>query len=65
MCIRDSPKFETEDDEALCMRLIEEAHVAPTPGSAFGDGGKGCLRFSYAASTERIQDGLRRIEAVL
>ncbi len=59
------PRFDTEDDEALCMRLIEEAHVAPTPGSAFGQGGRGCLRFSYATSTERIEEGLSRIRAVL
>lgn len=59
------PKFDTDDDEALCMKLIEDAHVAPTPGSAFGDGGKGCLRFSYATSTERIREGLDRIAGVL
>ncbi len=59
------PKFDTDDDEALCMKLIEEAHVAPTPGSAFGEGGKGCLRFSYATSEERIREGLKRIENVL
>lgn len=59
------PRFDTEDDEALCMKLIEEAHVAPTPGSAFGEGGKGCLRFSYATSEERIKEGLERVAKVL
>ncbi len=59
------PKFDTDDDEALCMKLIEEAHVAPTPGSAFGEGGKGCLRFSYATSEERIREGLERVSRVL
>lgn len=59
------PKFDTPDDEALCMRLIEEAHIAPTPGSAFGESGKGCLRFSYATSVDRIKEGLARMERVL
>ncbi len=59
------PRFDTDDDEALCMRLIEEAKIAPTPGSAFGDAGKGCLRFSYATSTERIREGLERLAAAL
>lgn len=59
------PKFDTDDDNALCMRMIEEAHVAPTPGSAFGEMGKGCLRFSYATSVERIQEGLARMGRLL
>lgn len=52
-------------DEALTLRLIEEAHVAGTPGSAFGDAGRGHIRFSYAASTERIEEGLRRMRDAL
>ena len=59
------PKFDEPDDEALCMRLIDEAHVAGTPGSAFGAGGRGHIRFSYAADVGRIQEALRRIEAAL
>ncbi len=63
------PHFEQADaaggDEALCMKLIEEAHVAGTPGSSFGAGGNGHIRFSYAASEERIQEGLRRMRAAL
>jgi aspartate aminotransferase len=45
--------------------LIEKAHVAVTPGSAFGSGGEGFVRFSYAASRENIKEGLTRIENVL
>ncbi len=52
-------------DEALCMRLIEEAHVAGTPGSSFGAMGRGHIRFSYAASEERIEEGLRRLRKAL
>ncbi len=56
---------EAGGDEALCMRLIEEAHVAGTPGSAFGRRGAGHIRFSYATSEDRIEEGLRRIRAAL
>jgi aspartate aminotransferase len=59
------PKFTTTNDTALCMKMIEEAHVAPTPGSAFGEGGKGCLRFSYATSEDKIREGLDRVAKIL
>lgn len=45
--------------------LIEKAHVAVTPGSAFGRCGEGFIRFSYAASRENIIEGLGRIEKTL
>jgi aspartate aminotransferase len=45
--------------------LIEKAHVAVTPGSAFGISGEGFIRFSYAASKENIKEGMRRIESAL
>lgn len=45
--------------------LIEKAHVAVTPGSAFGSGSEEFIRFSYAASRENITEGLRRIESAL
>lgn len=61
------PHFEQADgdDTSLCMRLIEDAHIAGTPGSAFGAQGQGHIRFSYATSEERIQTGLERIEKAL
>ena len=45
--------------------LIETSHVAVTPGSAFGSGGEGFIRFSYATSRENIKEGLKRIESAL
>jgi len=42
-------------------RLLKEAYVAVTPGSAFGPGSSGFIRISYAASRERIYDALSRI----
>ncbi|UCE74456.1 MAG: pyridoxal phosphate-dependent aminotransferase [Methanomassiliicoccales archaeon] len=45
--------------------LIENAHVAITPGSSFGSGGEGFIRFSFATSQESIDEGLKRIENAL
>lgn len=45
----------------LAERLLQEAHVAVTPGSAFGPAGEGFFRLSYATSEEQIREGLSRI----
>ncbi len=63
------PHFEQAEaaggDEKFCMDLIERAGVAGTPGSSFGDGGKGHLRFSYAASEDVLRESLRRLGSAL
>jgi aspartate aminotransferase len=41
--------------------LLEEAHVAVTPGASFGPSGEGHVRFSYAASRNNIIEGLDRV----
>lgn len=41
--------------------LLEEAHVAATPGVAFGSHGEGFVRFSYANSLANIQQALPKI----
>lgn len=51
--------------DAITEKLLTDAHVAVTPGSAFGESGKDFIRISYAASLERIQEGLERIKAAL
>jgi aspartate/methionine/tyrosine aminotransferase len=55
----------TDDSTRFAMDLLEEAHVAVTPGAAFGPNAEGYLRFSYAASVERIEEGLRRVHRFL
>ena len=45
------------------MLLLEEAHVATVTGEAFGN--DACIRISYAASVENIQEASRRIANVL
>lgn len=49
-----------EDDPAWCKRAIGEAHVATVPGSAFGT--PGYARISYANSTERLNEAVRRLD---
>jgi len=45
--------------------LLEQAGVAVLSGTAFGALGEGYLRFSYAASTEEIEEALRRVKDCL
>jgi aspartate aminotransferase len=46
------------DTAATARQLLEREHVAVVPGEAFG--APGYMRISYAASMERIEEGLRR-----
>ncbi|WP_134440002.1 aminotransferase class I/II-fold pyridoxal phosphate-dependent enzyme [Methylacidiphilum caldifontis] len=43
-------------------RLLQEGGVAIVPGSAFGQGGEGYVRCSFAARFEDLQMAVRRIE---
>jgi aspartate aminotransferase len=56
--------FNMRSDD-LTAYLLEKAHVAITPGSAFGPSGEGHLRLSYAASREVITESMRRIGEAL
>ncbi|MFB6127546.1 MAG: pyridoxal phosphate-dependent aminotransferase [Halolamina sp.] len=49
------------DDQAWCENALEDAHVATVPGSAFG--ADGYARISYAASDERLREGVERLVA--
>lgn len=50
------------DDEAFAQKLLEEERVAVVPGSAFGSGGEGFVRCSYATAYEKIEEALHRME---
>jgi aminotransferase len=50
------------DDDTFAEKLLHEERVAVVPGSAFGMGGEGFVRCSYATSYEKIEEALRRIE---
>lgn len=45
----------------LAEMLLYKAHIALTPGSAFGSAGDGFMRMSYAASMEDLEEGAKRI----
>lgn len=45
----------------FCAWLIREAGVAVTPGSAFGPGGEGHIRISYANSQEILSEAVERM----
>ena len=50
------------DDETFAERLLKEEHVAVVPGNAFGAGGDGFVRCSYATAYEKIEEALHRME---
>ncbi len=45
----------------LAFDILENAHVAVTPGIDFGEGGEGYLRLSYATSIANINEGISRL----
>lgn len=51
--------------EEFCSQLLQKYHVAIVPGEAFGKGGEGCARISYAYSVKHITEGLDRMEAFI
>lgn len=48
--------------QEFCEKLLQEEKVAVVPGDAFGQGGEGYIRCSYAASIEQITEALVRME---
>ncbi len=53
------------DAKTMQTGLLEEAGVAVIAGTSFGAFGEGYLRFSYAASTEDIEEAMARIRTWL
>ncbi len=49
------------DDETFAQKLLDEESVAVVPGSAFGAGGEGFVRCSYATAYEEIEEALHRM----
>jgi len=54
---------DSEDDLALCEKLLEEEHVALTPGQAFGR--SGYVRLAFTTDAEDIREGIDRISDYL
>lgn len=53
---------EHEDSREFAIRLLEEAHVAVTPGAAFGPTGEGHVRMAFCVDDEAIECAFDRIE---
>lgn len=56
-------KFKLSSKE-FCLKLLNEYGVLVVPGTAFGDGGEGYIRLSYATSMKNIKffvDSLKRM----
>ncbi len=47
--------------EEFSLRLLKEQHVSVTPGNGFGSAGEGYIRMSYALSTEKLLEGMKRL----
>lgn len=56
------PDYLEQDDEKFAYDLAEKAKVAVTPGSYFGAGGEGYVRFSYATDLNVIKTALDRLQ---
>jgi aspartate/methionine/tyrosine aminotransferase len=54
-----------DDSLALAKRLVAEAKLGLAPGIAFGPEGEGFLRWCFAASTERLEEGAARLARFL
>lgn len=59
------PEKYGQDDMKFALDLAYQKKVGITPGSAFGPGGEGYVRLSYASSDENLQTALKRIKEFL
>jgi len=49
------------DSLDFCKRLVRDAGLGLAPGSAFGTSGEGFVRWCFAASEDRLAEGVRRL----
>lgn len=50
-----------DDDFGFCDRALHEAGVSMTPGSVYGEHGKGYIRISLGTATDRIEAAMQRL----
>jgi len=62
--LADARRWDT-DSRRLAFRLLEEAHLAVTPGIDFGTAAEGWLRFCYAVPEETLMEALERLGPAL
>ncbi len=56
------PEGYIQDSMEFCVDLAEKESLAIIPGAAFGVGGEGYVRLSYAASMQDLEEAIKRIE---
>ncbi len=56
------PECPWDDASEFAEQLLHEERVAVVPGTAFGDGGEGQLRVSYATGLNELKEAMARIE---
>jgi len=55
------PEHINVSSERFCMDLLEKTGVICVPGSSFGEGGEGWLRFALIQHPERLEEAASRI----
>ena len=53
------------DSLAFCKKLVRDVGLGLAPGSAFGPEGEGFVRWCFAASEEKLADGVARLKRAL
>jgi len=53
------------DSLAFCKRMVREQGLGLAPGAAFGPEGEGFVRWCFAASQERLAEGILRLARAL
>jgi aminotransferase len=56
------PECPWDDASEFAEELLHEEGVAVVPGTAFGEGGEGQLRVSYATGLDELKEAMARIE---
>lgn len=54
-----------KDDVRFARDLAHQARVGVIPGSAFGPGGEGYIRLSYAAADQQIETAISRLQTFM
>lgn len=55
------PANNNQDSMAFCVDVAEKVQLAVIPGVAFGQAGEGYIRISYAASSEQLEEAMKRL----
>jgi aspartate/methionine/tyrosine aminotransferase len=56
---------DVKDSLAFCKQLVRDVGLGLAPGSAFGPEGEGFVRWCFAASEDKLADGVARLRSAL